>query len=159
MAKDEGIMFDRPHVVCSDSIATSGSVCYDQRPFEPLYQTIPKRETPVSKPSKPNDEIKVARHIDYDPNMPAIDADRLSEEQELMRQLSLHADARFAGFMAACSNWRAGGNSDAEIEKFVDTLVLLYMDGRMELPTTERHTTMMRLVLKAALIAKTSSQG
>jgi len=163
---------NRVHIACSSADAglhvsvASGSP-FHPNPYadlqipEPLYETrIAKKDAPVSQ-TLPDDTVTTMRVTDYDPNQPLIDADRYSEEQRITNQLSLQADARLAAFMHNCRALREAHPDDINLmlQEFANNLIDLYFDGRLPLPTTLRHSTTMKLVLKAELVNLIASHG
>lgn len=134
--------------------ATSGSIAWDPRELmapEPIYETrIAKKDAPV--PEVPNDDVTTMKLLDYDPNKPLIDADRLSEEQQILGHLNLQAGARLALFMAGCREFREGELTEESLTKLTNMLIDLHFDGRAPLDSTPNHLMTMKLVLRAALM-------
>lgn len=102
-------------------------------------------------------EVTTMRIQDYDPNNGHIDADQYTEEQRLMRDLTIRAEARFTSLMATCKDLRAGTDPVKDIDVFVDKLLNLFFDGRMELASTEQHRNVSALIMKAALANRFAS--
>jgi hypothetical protein len=121
---------------------------------EPLYETrIAKQDEPVQELSE--NEVVTMKLMDYDPNTALIDADKLTEDQRILKALGIQAEARLALFMNACREFRAEPEATpASITALVNALVDVLFDGRVPLDTTPRHHFTMKLVLRAALADK-----
>lgn len=157
MSKSDGIQFDVP---CSSATMTASGAYTHNDPLAevaplPIYETRPiqKKEEPVSTPASGND-VNVMKLLDYDPNDVPIDADRYAEEQRLMRDLSVRAEARLASFMDNCRKLRETDQEGwmIQVSLFTNNMVDLMFEGRPPLATTERHMATMKLVLRATLI-------
>jgi len=107
-----------------------------------------------------NNDVEVMQLMDYDPNTPPVDADQFTEEQQLTQDLAIRAEARYASFAEACRQLRADCKESPEraIDAFSERLVMLHMDGRVPLASTEQHSNIMQLLLKAALANLVISQ-
>jgi hypothetical protein len=136
----------------------SGSILpYDPRDMmapEPLYEArVAKQDEPAQELSE--NEVVTMKLMDYDPNTELIDADKLTEDQRILKSLGIQAEARLALFMNACREFRAEPEATpASITALVNALVDVLFDGRVPLDTTQRHHFTMKLVLRAALADK-----
>lgn len=157
MSKSDGVQFDVP---CSSAGMTSSGMCFyndvsAQVAPLPIYETRPidKKEEPVSTPASGND-VNVMKLLDYDPNDVPIDADRYAEEQRLMHDLGVRAEARLASFMDSCRKLRETDQEGwmIQVSLFTNNMVDLMFEGRPPLASTERHMATMKLVLRATLI-------
>lgn len=129
-----------------------------ERAPDALYETRSIVKEPVVTTPTSDNTVEVMSLQDYNPNVPHIDADQYAEEQRIMREIALHAEARFASFMDNCRQLREGDrNCAAAIDKFTERLVELYLNGRPPLASTEQHRALMNLVLKATLANLVSS--
>lgn len=158
---------------CSTGMAMSSAMPYlatasgcvmpfdprDMMAPEPIYETrVAKKEEPVS--AEQDQLVTTMKLLDFDPNKPLIDADRLKEEQAIIKQLSLQADARLALFMDNCRKLRESDPMQlpSAVDTFTNTLIDLYFEGRAPLDTTDRHSFTMKLVMKAAIMNLVLSQ-
>ena len=101
----------------------------------------------------PDHQVSVMKLLDYDPNVPLVDADKHQTEQQLMHELSLRAEARLALFMAGCRQLRESDPArwQTALAAFTNTLVDVLFEGRVDLQNTERHKNVMKLVLNSTL--------
>ncbi|QXO10279.1 hypothetical protein pEaSNUABM37_00320 [Erwinia phage pEa_SNUABM_37] len=161
--------FNKPYIdiPCSSAMpypmTASGCVMpldpRDMMAPEPIYETrIAKKEEPVSVPH--DNMVETMKLLDYDPNKPLIDADLHSQEQQLVQQLNIRADARLALFMNACRELRESDPMQlpSAVAKFVDDVIDTHFDGRPPIDTTTRHSFTMKLVMKAAIMHVILSQ-
>lgn len=157
MRKSDTTQFDVP---CSSAtMIASGAYMHSDPLAEvaplPIYETRPiqKKEEPVSTPANGSD-VNVMKLLDYDPNDTPIDVDRYAEEQKLMHDLGVRAEARLASFMDSCRKLREMKPEGWQIQVslFTNNMVDLMFEGRPPLASTERHKATMKLVLRATLV-------
>lgn len=164
MSKSDANQFNAyVDVPCSTAMATASGSHYPNPLAElapdPIYETRPLQEKEPIVPD--TNGVEVMKLLDYDPNTQHIDADRYTEEQKLMHELSIRAEARLASFMDSCRKLRETNPDEweDEVARFTNNLVDLMFEGRTPLPTTARHTATMKLVFKATLINLVTSHA